>query len=46
VVILLLHAPGVDDDVYFGEADSERMRDLAVRMKTLGQDFLRPTISS
>ncbi|WP_439383860.1 SIR2 family protein [Amycolatopsis lexingtonensis] len=46
VVILLLHAPDVHDDVYFGEADSGRMRDLAVRMKTLGQNFLRPAISS
>lgn len=46
VVILLLHAPDVHDDVYFGESDSERMRDLSVRMKTLGQEFLRPATSS
>ncbi|MET8995139.1 SIR2 family protein [Amycolatopsis sp. NPDC004169] len=45
VVILLLHAPDVQDDVYFGEADSERMLDLSVRMKTLGQNFLRPITS-
>ncbi|WP_255410360.1 hypothetical protein [Amycolatopsis sp. CA-128772] len=40
-MILLLHAPDVQDDVYFGEADS----DLSVRMKTLGQEFLRPVTS-
>jgi hypothetical protein len=46
VMILLLHAPGVEEDKYFGDAHHEHMRDLAVRMKGIGQNFLRPVSSS
>ncbi|WP_328448428.1 SIR2 family protein [Amycolatopsis sp. NBC_00438] len=45
VMILLLHAPAIEEEVYFGDAESDHMRELAVRMKTLGQEFLRPTTS-
>jgi hypothetical protein len=46
VVILLLHAPAVEYDGYFGDAESGLMRALAVRMKELGQEFLRPPSAS
>lgn len=42
VMILLLHAPEVEEENYFGEAGSDRMRALAARMKEIGQEFLRP----
>jgi hypothetical protein len=46
VMVLLLHAPEVEREKYFGEAQREHMYDLAIRMKEIGQDFLRPGISS
>jgi SIR2-like protein len=46
VATVLMHAPNVHDDVYFGDAQSADMRELSVRMKELGQEFLWPVNSS
>lgn len=45
VMILLLHAPSVERERYFGEAAVDHMRDLAARMKKVGQDLLESNTS-
>lgn len=46
VMILLMHAPEVKEEKYFGESGSDHMRILATRMKEIGQEFLRPVSSA
>ena len=45
VMTILLHAPGVSDALFFGATRSAEMRQVSVRMKRLGQDFLRAITS-
>ncbi len=46
VMILLLHAPAIKEENYFGEAANDRMRELAARMKKIGQGLLEPKASA
>lgn len=46
VMTILLHAPEMVNELFFGDERAAEMRTLAVHMKHLGQEFLRTVTSS